>query len=84
MGGGDSFAWSLKETAKKNPELIMRAGSGHRSLNCIRRLLVFIECIRCRGRSRKLWAGDLPSCHHGRCLRLEAGSQGSFLMLGTL
>lgn len=70
--------------SQEKSELIMKAGSGHRALNCIRRLLVFIECIRCRGRSRKLWAGDLPACHHSRCLRLEAGSQGSFLRLGTL
>lgn len=64
--------------SQEKSELIIRAGCGHRALNCIRRLLVFIECIRCKGRSRKLWAGDLPACHHGRCLWLDAGSQGSF------
>lgn len=62
--------------SQEKSELIIRADCGHRALNCIRRLLVFIECIRCKGRSRKLWEGDLPSCPRCSCLWLEAGGGG--------
>lgn len=48
--------------SQEKSDLIIRGGCGHRALNCIRRLLVFIECIGCKGRSRKSWAGDLPAC----------------------
>lgn len=73
LGGGGSFALEAQRDSQEKSELIIRGGCGHRALNCIRRLLVFIECIECKGRSRKSWAGDLPACPPPRLLLL-AGS----------
>lgn len=70
---------SQRDSQEKS-ELIIRGGCGHGALNCIRRLLVFIECIRCKDRGRKRCAGDLPAClparPRGCFLWLEAGGGG--------
>lgn len=63
--------------SQEKSELIIRGGCGHGALNCIRKLLVFIECIRCKGRSRKRWAGDLPACPPPRLLHLAGGWGGA-------
>jgi hypothetical protein len=70
---------SQRDSQEKS-ELIIRGGCGHGALNCIRRLLVFIECIRCKDRGRKRWAVTcLPAClparPRGCFLWLEAGGR---------